>query len=40
MSDHAELFAITFVIVVIVAFNHFVLAPMGYNLIDLIKELL
>jgi hypothetical protein len=40
MSDHAELFAITFVVLVLVAFNHFVLVPMGYNVIDLVKELL
>jgi len=39
MSDHAGLFGTLFVIAVFVAFNHFVLIPMGYNVMDLVSEL-
>ena len=35
----AKTFALCFVIAVLVAFNHFVLIPMGYNLVDLALEL-
>ena len=40
MSNNAELFAIVFVALVLFAFNHFVLIPMGYNVIDILKELI
>jgi len=34
--NKATVFALVFVLCVVIAFNHVVLAPMGYNILDLI----
>lgn len=36
----ASTFGLLFVLFVVILFNQFVLVPMGYNLVDLIREVL